>query len=93
MKTDLILKELSLIKDSISLNDSPIPLDEACKYLNVSKSYLYKLTYRNKIPHYKPNGKKIYFLKSDLKNWLLRNPVRADTELERDAINYVVNKK
>ena len=30
-------------------------------FLNLSKSYLYKLTSGNLIPHYKPQGKMLYF--------------------------------
>lgn len=59
--------------------------DEACKYLGYSKSYLYKLTHLRKIPHYKPNGKKIYFLKEDCKNLLLSNRVKTASELQQEA--------
>ena len=31
-----------------------LSFDEASKFLNLSKSYLYKLTSGNLIPHYKP---------------------------------------
>lgn len=33
-----------------------LSFDEASKYLNLSKSYLYKLTSAQQIPHYKPQG-------------------------------------
>jgi excisionase family DNA binding protein len=36
-----------------------LSFDEASKYLNLSKSYLYKLTSAQQIPHYKPQGKMI----------------------------------
>ncbi len=66
--------------------------NEACTFLDYSKSYLYKLTYSRKIAHFKPNGKKIYFKRSDLEAWLLRNRIKTADEIERDAINYVVKK-
>ena len=31
--------------------------DETARYMGISKSYLYKLTMRQEIPHYKPTGK------------------------------------
>ena len=37
--------------------------NEACQYLELSQSHLYKLTSAGSIPHYKPNGKKLYFKK------------------------------
>ena len=34
---------------------------EASAYLGISESYIYKLTSLKQIPHYKPNGKLVYF--------------------------------
>jgi excisionase family DNA binding protein len=59
--------------------------NEACKYLDLSKSYLYKLTHLRKIPHYKPNGKKIYFLVVDCDKYLLKNRVLTQSELQQQA--------
>jgi len=64
-------KTPGLIRDFLNLN-------EACQFLDYSKSYLYKLTHLKKIPHYKPNGKKLYFKKNDLKNWITRNKVKTN---------------
>ena len=38
----------------------------------ISPDYLYHLTSDKLIPYYKPNGKKIYFLKEEIETWLLR---------------------
>lgn len=67
----------------------PLNTTEACEYLGLSKSYLFKLTSQNKLPFFKPNGKLIYFLVSDLDNWILRNKCKADYELEQEAIDYI----
>ena len=50
---------------------------EACQYMGIAESYLYKLTSAKKIPHYKPNGRMIYFNKQELDQWLLSNPIGA----------------
>ena len=50
--------------------------EEACKFLSLSKSYLYKLTSAGLIPHYKPQGKMISFEKDILEEWLRQNPVK-----------------
>lgn len=72
----LILKELKEIKIQLLKNSmSPLNLTEAAKFLNITKSSLYKLTSNNKIPFYKPNGKRIYFEKGELTDWLLSNKV------------------
>ena len=65
-----------------------LTLNEAANYLSIAKSTLYKLTASRMIPFSKPNGKKIYFSKIQLQEWVLlknRNP-----ELEnKKAITYV----
>lgn len=62
-----------------------LTFDEASKLLGLSKSYLYKLTHLRQIPHYKPNGKKLYFKKSDLDSYRLRNRVLTDSEIQAQA--------
>lgn len=54
--------------------------NEACQYLKLSQSHLYKMTSAGSIPHYKPNGKKLYFKRSELESWLLgnRNPIQIE---------------
>ena len=45
---------------------------QAALYLDYKYSYLYKLTCKNKIPFRKPNGKKLYFFKEELEEWVDR---------------------
>ena len=67
--------------------------DEASKFLNLSKSYLYKLTSGNLIPHYKPQGKMLYFEKEALEAWLRQNPVKTGMQIEKEAQQYVMSNK
>ena len=57
--------------------------NEACQYLELSQSHLYKLTSAGNIPHYKPNGKKLYFKRSELENWFLRNRNSTQEEIDQ----------
>jgi excisionase family DNA binding protein len=66
--------------------------NETCTYLELSQSHLYKLTSTGSIPHYKPNGKKIYFHREELDQWLLRNRSDSQDELEQQAANYLIQK-
>lgn len=50
---------------------------EALLYLDVSKSFLYKLTSSRGINFTKPNGGKIYFRKSDLEKWMNQNESKS----------------
>jgi len=67
----------------------PLTFGEAVLYLHISKSYLYKLTSTGEIAHFKPNGKLIYFLKSELDDWITRNRIASKTELEAVAIEQI----
>lgn len=68
--------------------------EEACAYCGFEESYMYKLTSNRLIPHSKPLGKKIFFDRVQLENWLLSNPVTTNKELENQAATHVsINKK
>lgn len=83
-------EELQEIKKLLSVQtDKPLNFDEACKYLNISKSYLYKKTCRKEIPYFKPNGKLIYFSKVELDSWIFRNRYKTNAELEAEAESFV----
>jgi excisionase family DNA binding protein len=76
MKIDEIAQRLERIENLLeSQSVKPMNLTEAAGYLSISKAHLYKLTSQSLIPHFKPNGKKIVFLKADLDAYLLRNRV------------------
>jgi excisionase family DNA binding protein len=50
-----------------------LSFSEGCDYLGFKKSYVYKLISAGKIPYSKPNGKKIYFDRLKLEEWMLSN--------------------
>ena len=66
--------------------------DEVAKYLGISKSYLYKLTMGQKIPHYKPMGKLCYFNRVEIEQWLQNNRVATEEELNQQAQAYCMKK-
>jgi excisionase family DNA binding protein len=61
----------------LSAKSDFIPLDQAAEYLQFKKSYLYNLISKKKIPHYKPNGKKVYFNKLELNQWILQSKIQS----------------
>ena len=68
----------------VAINTKPIlTFDEACLYMGMSKSALYKV-----IPFSKPNGKMIYFKRTDVDRWLLSNMSATATELTDKAMAY-----
>ena len=69
-----------------------LTMDDAVLYTGLGKSCLYVLTCKNNIPYYKPNGKNIYFKKSELNDWLQRGRVNSIAEAESAAALYVAKK-
>lgn len=86
-----ILKEVQelkkLIAEQTMLQKEVLNFNEAAVYLEVSHSHLYKLTSTGKIPVYKPNGKKLYFNRLELNDWLLSNRQMSVAEIQ-DRVNY-----
>lgn len=70
-----MLEELSELKKAAWANSvlqKPVlTVDEACWYLGMSKSCLYKKTSRCEIPHFSPGRKILYFNRVDLEAYML----------------------
>lgn len=69
----------------INQNAEFLDLNEASSFLKLKTSYLYNLVYKKQIPHYKPNGKKLYFLKNELIDWITSSKVKSIDELIEDS--------
>ena len=86
---ELILNKLSEIADKLDeqnlLQKTVLNFNEACSYLDVSQSHLYKLTSTRQIPHFCPQGKKLYFNRTELDAWLQRNRQSTNEEIEQEV--------
>ena len=80
------------LEQMLFLTKNVLSFDEASKLLNLSKSYLYKLTSGNLIPHYKPQGKMLFFERADLEAWLRQNPIKTQAQIEQEAQKYILNR-
>ena len=92
-----MLEDLKKVADLITANTifctkEVLTSDEAAKYMGVSKSYLYKLTMRQQIPHYKPMGKMCYFNRLELEQWLQSNRVATAAEISQQAQAFCMKK-
>jgi len=93
MNTEEIKQVADLITaNTIFTTKEVLTSDEAARYLGISKSYLYKLTMRQLIPHYKPLGKMCYFNRQELEAWLQANRVSTSEEIEQKAQAYCMQK-
>lgn len=89
MTTPNIDERLSRIENLLLSQKTVLNFDEVAEYTGLSKSYLYKLTSTGGIPHYKPTGKKIYFDKKEIDEWLLRNKKLSHDEIDDKAESYI----
>lgn len=60
------------LESAISAGKTIMTFKQVQQYLGFSKSYLYRLCYRKKIPYYQPLGKMIFFEKHELDEWVCR---------------------
>lgn len=84
-------EEIKAIADLVTANimgctKEVLTSSEASRYTGISMSHLYKLTMRQEIPHYKPNGKLVYFNRQELEQWLQRNRIATVNEAREQAI-------
>lgn len=96
MSTEIIFQKLDQIEKLILsqnlLQKTVLNFNEACMYLDISPSHLYKLTSTHKVPHFCPQGKKLYFNRLELDAWLQRNKQFSKAEIEQEANEYLINK-
>jgi excisionase family DNA binding protein len=94
---NLILDKLTEIANKLDeqnlLQKTVLNFNEACKYLDVSPSHLYKLTSTRQVPHFCPQGKKLYFKREELDAWLQRNRQTSNEEIEKSADELITRNK
>lgn len=73
-----------------------LTLEELAAYSGYSKNYIYQLIYKRKIPAHKPpNGKKLFFSKAEIDNWLLSRKLETVEEIKSKIVaeKYISIKK
>jgi excisionase family DNA binding protein len=83
--------------------ESKAPTDQPEQWLDLNdliqydpekrtKPTWYSKISRNEVPHYK-RGKKVYFLKSEIDEWLKQGKCKSNAEIEAEAKAYLLNNK
>lgn len=97
MLENTILQKLDhiekMIENQTLLGKDVLNLPEAAQYLDISQSHLYKLTSSKRIPHFCPQGKRLYFKRAELDQWLLSNRQVTTDDIEKAAANYLLTYK
>ena len=98
---ELIMERLDRIEKAISnlkteniivAESKPMNLKEVVAYMGTSTSAIYKLTSTSEIPHYKL-GKKLYFKKEEIDEWIYANKVKTRQDIENEANEYISRKQ
>ena len=87
--TDELRQVADLITANIiSTTKAVLTVDEAARYMGISKSTLYKMMMRHEVPYSKPNGKVCFFDRLELEAWLMGNRIATADELQDRALSY-----
>lgn len=94
---ELILERLDRIEKAILnlnyISDTPditqiMNISEVAIHIKVATTTIYGMTHRNTIPHYK-NGKKLYFKKSEIDEWVFSKRIKTNLDIENEAMEYI----
>lgn len=72
-KLERQMRELQSMK---TVGEVRLNTEEAAKYIGLTGSGLRRLTSNKLIPFYKPSGKRIYFIKDELDEWMKSSHVK-----------------
>ena len=78
-------KRVETLEDMLEAGKEVLTVEEAAKFMGMARSSLYKMTSDQTIPFYRPNGKMIFFEKSDILSWIRKNRVSSREEIEEEA--------
>ncbi len=93
--SEKLLETLEAIKKNTLLaSKNVLTLEDVVLLTGYSIDRIRLLMHRREIPYYKPNGRKAFFDRKELEEWLKRNKVVPVTESDADAIlrDYINNK-
>ncbi len=94
-RLQVFFRKLSTIEKQLEdhnlQNKEILTFKEACLFLAISDSKLYKMTSSGLIPFFKPDGGKLYFKRTDLEDYCLQKPSLSSTEMSKQARAWLDN--
>ena len=98
-----LTKEVNEIKSLLTQKQEQTTNEQSEKWLDLNdlvyydperrtKQTWYSKLHKNEVPHYK-RDKKVYFLKSEIDEWLKKGKRKSNAELEQEAEMYLSNNK
>ena len=64
-----------------------LTVNDLIDYTGYSQKQIYKLTSTRAIPHYKPNGRKLFFKRNEVDNWITQGRIKPMSELDYETQN------
>ena len=80
---------IEALENLLNVAKEVLTLEEAAAFMGISKSSLYKMTHKHEPPFYRPNGKLIYFEKSELLKWMRQSRTMSETETKEAAAKHM----
>ncbi|UUW07870.1 helix-turn-helix domain-containing protein [Flavobacterium plurextorum] len=94
MESNSILQKLNRLETLIIGTSKQIfTVDDVVNYTGFSKSYVYKLVHNNILPYSKPNNRTLFFTKTEIDEWLMKNKSKSISQIEQEAVSYTNSTK
>ena len=90
----ILLNQIKKLVGTEPKNTQPkiMGFEQCRELLSCSRSYLYKKTSTNSIPHAK-KGKRLFFERSKIIKWLLENQAKTIDEIEAETDDFLLSQK
>ncbi|MCC8118677.1 MAG: helix-turn-helix domain-containing protein [Bacteroidales bacterium] len=86
MQDEIILMLNEIKANTLLAAKNVLTIEDVALLTGLSKSYLYSLTSKKQIPHYKPNGKLMFFDRKEVEEWMLQNRVNTTDEAQQSTL-------
>ncbi|MCC9019805.1 helix-turn-helix transcriptional regulator [Flavobacterium lipolyticum] len=94
MESNAIIQKLNRLETLIIGTSKQIfTVDDVVNYTGFSKSYVYKLVHNNILPYSKPNNRTLFFTKTEIDEWLMKNKSKSISQIEQEAVSYTNSTK
>ena len=77
-----LAKRVEVLENTLSAGKEVLTLEEAARFMGVTKSSLYKMTHEQTIP---------YFEKAELLTWIRRNAIASKAQVSEEANRILKN--
>lgn len=91
METTIIEQLDRIERNSLLAAKNVLSFDDVITITGLSKSYLYQLTSKHMIPHYK-KANHLYFDRNEIEDWLKTDRIGTMDEAQLEANKYLTRK-